>query len=83
MHGLTAEWKKCSWVISEFKKIQEKVCEQPGRFVHGEKKLIDQLNALIKEKGAIAPIAGETTAFVNSVLDSVSAGSITGGLEKL
>ena len=67
-------------MISEFKKIQEKVCEQ-GR--HGDKKLIDQLNALINEKGAIAPIAGETTAFVNSVLDSVSGGNISGGLEKL
>lgn len=83
LHGLTAEYKKYASIISEFKKIQEKVCEQPGKLGNSDKKLIDQLNAIIKEKGPIFSIAGQTTEFVNSVLDSVSDGNISGGLEKL
>ena len=68
--------------INEFKKVQDRVCEQPGKFMNNGKRLVDQLNTLIKERGQITGIAGHTTEFVNTVLDSVSDGDINGGLEK-
>lgn len=67
-------------VIIEFKKMQDRVLE--GKNVDS-RKMTDQLNSLIKEKGVIINVAGKTTEFVNSVLDSVSSGNISGGLDKL
>jgi len=81
LNGLSIEYKKLSAVISEFKKVQEKVCEQGLN--RENRKLIDQLNGIIKEKGPITRIAGKSSEFVNSVLDSVSSGNNSGGLEKL
>lgn len=83
LNGLSVEYKKLLAVISEFKKVQEKVCEQGANRSNNNRKLTDQLNALLNEKGPIIGIAGKSSEFVNSILDSVSAGNTTGGLENL
>lgn len=68
-------------LTNELKKLQDKVID--GKTSTDTRKIIDQINSLIKDKGNLIQVAGKTTEFVNSVLDSVSYGNINGGLDKL
>ncbi|KAI1305781.1 Protein CREBRF -like protein [Halotydeus destructor] len=85
LYGLQSEHRKYMSILSEVKKQVKRQLDQRSRTGHssGSDSLAAIFNQVVKQKGTVTSVAGKTTDFVNSVLDSVAAGQTNGGLEKV
>jgi len=80
-HGLEKEHKKMMSVYSEIRSLVLK--NRTKRKCEINYKLTDLFKEIVAQKGPSFKVAGNTTDFVNYVLDNVASGVTNGGLDQL
>jgi len=79
LYGLQQEHKKMMTLLIELKKNMKKRCDGST----SQASAGASFEQLAKQIGPVAPVAGKTSDFVNSILDNVAAGIGSGGLDKI
>ncbi|XP_053211364.1 CREB3 regulatory factor-like [Panonychus citri] len=81
LFGLQQEHKKMMNALIDIQHLANVVLD--GKRSNREDRLTDSYENIVSTKGPKVKVAGNTTEFVNSILDNVSAGISDGGLDKL